>query len=122
MLNSKLTPKKLLVSATLLALLCFSFVSTALAQTIPEDRSPVSGDSSPAADNPEGLPVLIQQQDRNPTSDNSTAPSDAQTGDESSLIATNTAPDNTALVVGGLAVALAVAVGASVVVIWRRKK
>jgi hypothetical protein len=122
MLNSKLSPKKLLVSATLLALLCLSFVSTALAQTIPEDRRPVSGDSSSAADNPDGLPVLIQQEDSNPTSDNSTAPSDAQTGDESSLIATNTAPDNTALVVGALAVALAVAVGASVVVLRRHKK
>jgi hypothetical protein len=122
MLNAKVTPKKLLVSAAILTLLCIPFVSTASAAPVYQDRTPVSGDTSTEDSNPNGLPVLIQQQDRNPTSDNSTAPTEAQTGDEPSLIATNTAPDNTALAVGALAVALAVAVGASVAVLRRRKK
>jgi hypothetical protein len=117
MLTPKANPKRLLVSTVLIVLLCAPFVSAALAE---DSRTPASDDSAVATT--DGEPVLIQQRDANATNDNSTAPTDAQAEDEGNLIATNTAPDNTALVAGAAAAALAIAVGACVAVVRLRKK
>ncbi len=123
---------KLLVSTLLIALLCAPLISMTLAQSN-ENRTPDStGDNSDlTSDNPMLIasddsvtsgsgdePMLIQPQDSDAANDTSTT---GQTEDEPNLIATNTTPDNTAVLVsiGALAVAIAVVV---VAVIYLRKK
>ena len=128
--------KKLLVSAVLVALLCAPMVATALAapddvRTPPADMTAVADDGQTliapapqenAAPTSDGNPVLIQQRDANATDDSSTATTDAPAETDPNLIATNTTPDNTAVVVGTLVVALAVAISASVAVVRHYKK
>jgi hypothetical protein len=130
--------KKLLASTLLFALFCASMVSMALAA--PEDNRAQAADSSAATEDGQKLiapapqddpaptasdnPVLIQQRDGNTnTTDNSSAnPTDAQPKDEGNLIATNTATDNTAVIIGTSAVAMAILVIVSIIILRRPKK
>lgn len=127
---TRINASKLLVSTLLIAFLCVPIVSIALA--VPDDNSAVVGDGqtliAPApedepATTSTGDPVLIQQRDSDTNAtDSSAPPTEEQSEDEPNLIAGNTASDNTALVVGTVALAAAIALGASVAVIRRRKK
>ncbi len=63
-------------------------------------------------------PMLIQPRDTDAANDTSTT---GQTEDEPNLIATNTTPDNTAVLVGVGALAMAIAV-VVVAVVYRRRK
>jgi len=120
---TKISANKLLFSILLIAVLCAPMVSIALAAPDDDSQTLISpapeDEPAPMAD---GNPVLIQQRDTDTNAtDSSTTPTEGQSEDETNLIATNTASDNTALVAVTLALAAAIALGASIIVIRRRK-
>jgi len=137
MLAIKGNAKKLLVSVLLIALFCSPVISMALAT--PDAGSAQAPDSSAATDDGQTLyasednvttssnddPMLIQPREENSTTngDSSAIPTErGESNDENSLIATQTGFDNTAAIVLAVCLAFAVAIGASVVVFYRRKK
>ena len=131
---------KLFVSALLIALLCSPLVSMAFAasddystQAAREPGSPVSsGDQiddnskDTAITTSDDNPVLIQERDNGTTTgndDSSISPTEgAQEEGEPNLIATQDTPNNTAVIGAAIALAVAIAIGATVAVIRRRKK
>jgi len=121
---TKINANKLLVSTLLIAFLCAPMVSMALAAPDDDGQTLISpapeDEPAPTAD---GNPLLIQQRDSDANAtDSSATPTEGQFEDETNLIATNTAPDNTVLVAGTVALAAALALVASIALIRRRKK
>ncbi len=126
----KRNANKLLVSTLLI---CLSFAPLIpLSLAIPDENSvPISDDQTliaPAPDNATGStedesPVLIQQRDDGTNAtDSSITPTEEKQGDETNLIATNTAPDTPILLGGAIAFAAAIAVIACLATIRRRRK
>jgi hypothetical protein len=126
----KTNANKLLVSTLLIAFLSIPLVSMALAT--PDDNSAATDDGqmliAPApedepAPTSDQSPVLIQQRDSDTNAtDSSTTPTEGKSGDEPNLIATNTKSDSNVLIAGTVAIASAIALGASFAVIRRRRK
>ncbi len=137
MLARKADPKKLLVSVLLIALVCSPVISMALAT--PDDGSAQAPDSSAITDVGQALyasednvatssnddPMLIQPREENSTTngDSSAVPTESgDSVDENSLIATQTGLDSTAAIVLAVCLGVVAVLGASVVVLRRRRK